>query len=64
MVCPPDDDAGFVVVVSAAAEPDAPLADDVQGALKDAEQQVQIFERGVLKAFVTTDGEAARSDES
>jgi hypothetical protein len=31
--------------------------------LKDAEQQVQIFEKGVLKAFVAANGENARGDE-
>ena len=35
-----------------------------QAALRDAEQQVQIFEKGVLKAFVSSNGEAARGDES
>ena len=35
-----------------------------QAALRDAEQQVQIFEKGVLKAFVASNGEAARGDES
>ena len=34
-----------------------------QAALKDAEQQVQVFEKGVLKAFVTADGDPARGDE-
>ena len=42
----------------------AELLQFCQAALKDAEQQVQIFEKGVLKTFVTSDGEAARSDES
>ncbi len=41
----------------------AELLQFCQAALKDAEQQVQIFEKGVLKAFVTTDGEAVRGDE-
>ena len=41
----------------------AELLQFCQAALKDAEQQVQIFEKGVLKAFVASDGEAARSDE-
>ncbi|MEO8303797.1 MAG: exodeoxyribonuclease VII small subunit [Betaproteobacteria bacterium] len=35
-----------------------------QTALKDAEQQIQVFEKGVLKAFESTEAEAARSDES
>ena len=35
-----------------------------QAALRDAEQQVQIFEKDVLKAFVSSNGEAARGDES
>jgi hypothetical protein len=34
-----------------------------QAALKDAEQQVQIFEKGVLKAFVAANGDSARGDE-
>ena len=34
-----------------------------QSTLKDAEQQVQIYERGLLKAFETPEAEAA-SDES
>ena len=42
----------------------AELLQFCQAALKDAEQQVQIFEKGVLKAFVASDGEAARDDES
>ena len=41
----------------------AELLQFCQAALKDAEQQVQIFEKGVLKAFVASNGEAARSDE-
>lgn len=35
-----------------------------QTALKDAEQQIQVYEKGVLKAFEATEAEAARSDES
>jgi len=35
-----------------------------QTALKDAEQQVQVFEKGVLKAFESTEADAARGDES
>ena len=42
----------------------AELLQFCQAALKDAEQQVQVFEKGVLKTFVASDGEAARSDES
>ena len=41
----------------------AELLQFCQAALKDAEQQVQIFEKGVLKAFVAANGEAARGDE-
>jgi len=41
----------------------AELLQFCQAALKDAEQQVQIFEKGVLKAFVASDGEAVRGDE-
>ena len=41
----------------------AELLQFCQAALKDAEQQVQIFEKGVLKAFVVANGEAARGDE-
>ena len=41
----------------------AELLQFCQAALKDAEQQVQIFEKGVLKAFVASDGEAVRADE-
>ena len=40
----------------------AELLQFCQAALKDAEQQVQIFEKGVLKAFVASDGEAVRGD--
>jgi len=35
-----------------------------QSTLKDAEQQVQIFERGLLKAFEAPDADPAPSDES
>jgi exodeoxyribonuclease VII small subunit len=42
----------------------AELLQYCQTALKDAEQQVQILERGVLKAFEAPDAEAAGSDES
>ena len=42
----------------------AELLQFCQAALKDAEQQVQIFEKGVLKALVASDGETARGDES
>ena len=41
----------------------AELLQFCQAALKDAEQQLQIFEKGVLKAFVASDGEAVRGDE-
>ena len=41
----------------------AELLQFCQAALKDAEQQVQIFDKGVLKAFVASNGEAARGDE-
>ena len=41
----------------------AELLQYCQAALKDAEQQVQIFEKGVLKAFVATNGDSARGDE-
>jgi len=42
----------------------AELLQYCQSALKDAEQQVRIFEKGVLKAFDPVDAEAARGDES
>jgi exodeoxyribonuclease VII small subunit len=42
----------------------AELLQYCQSALKDAEQQVQVFEKGMLKAFEAPDGEAAGSDES
>jgi exodeoxyribonuclease VII small subunit len=35
-----------------------------QATLKDAQQQVQVLEKGVLKAFVASDAEGAGSDES
>ena len=41
----------------------AELLQYCQTALKDAEQQVQIFEKGILKAFDSPDSEAAGSDE-
>ena len=41
----------------------AELLQFCQSALKDAEQQIQVFEKGVLKAFETTDAEAARNDD-
>ena len=41
----------------------AELLQFCQAALKDAEQQVQIFEKGVLKAFVAANGDSARGDE-
>jgi len=41
----------------------AELLQYCQAALKDAEQQVQIFEKGVLKAFVAANGDSARADE-
>jgi exodeoxyribonuclease VII small subunit len=42
----------------------AELLQYCQSALQDAEQQVRIFEKGVLKAFEAPAGEAAASDES
>jgi exodeoxyribonuclease VII small subunit len=42
----------------------AELLQYCQAALKDAEQQVQVLEKGTLKAFQATDAEAARGDES
>jgi len=42
----------------------AELLQFCQAALKDAEQQVQIFEKGVLKAFAASDGEAVCGDET
>jgi len=41
----------------------AELLQYCQAALKDAELQVQIFEKGVLKAFVAANGDSARGDE-
>ena len=41
----------------------AELLQFCQSALKDAEQQIQVFEKGVLKAFETTDAEAVRNDD-
>ena len=41
----------------------AELLQFCQAALKDAEQQVQIFEKGVLKAFVAANADSARGDE-
>jgi exodeoxyribonuclease VII small subunit len=41
----------------------AELLQFCQAALKDAEQQVQVFEKGVLKAFVAANGDSARIDE-
>ena len=35
-----------------------------QSTLKDAEQQVQIFEKGLLKAFEAPDADSTASDES
>ena len=35
-----------------------------QSTLKDAEQQVQIFEKGLLKAFEAPDADSSASDES
>jgi exodeoxyribonuclease VII small subunit len=42
----------------------AELLQYCQSALKNAEQQVQILEKGILKAFDPTDAEADRGDES
>ncbi len=42
----------------------AELLQYCQSALKDAEQQVQIFEKGMLKPFEPTDAEATGGDES
>jgi exodeoxyribonuclease VII small subunit len=42
----------------------AELLQYCQSVLKDAEQQVQILEKGVLKAFEATDAEGASGDES
>jgi len=42
----------------------AELLQYCQSTLKDAEQQVQVYERGLLKAFESPEAEAAGSDES
>jgi len=42
----------------------AELLQYCQSALKDAEQQVQLFEKGILKAFEPPEPPAAGSDES
>ena len=42
----------------------AELLQYCQAALKDAEQQVQLFEKGILKAFDSPDGEVPGSNES
>jgi exodeoxyribonuclease VII small subunit len=42
----------------------AELLQYCQSALKDAEQQVQIYEKGMLKAFETSDVDSAGADES
>jgi exodeoxyribonuclease VII small subunit len=42
----------------------AELLQYCQSALKDAEQQVQILERGVLKSFEPDDTDAAGADEA
>ena len=42
----------------------AELLQYCQSTLKDAEQQVQVYERGLLKAFESPEPEAAGSDES
>ena len=41
----------------------AELLQYCQLALKEAEQQVQLFEKGILKAFDSPDAEAAGSDD-
>ena len=41
----------------------AELLQFCQAALKDAQQQVQVFEKGVLKTFEASDAEAVRGDE-
>ena len=41
----------------------AELLQFCQSALKDAEQQIQVFEKGVLRALETTDAEAVRNDD-
>ena len=42
----------------------AELLQYCQSTLKDAEQQVQIYEKGLLKAFDTPDPDATGTDES
>ena len=42
----------------------AELLQYCQSTLKDAEQQVQIFEKGLLKAFESPEPDATASDES
>ena len=42
----------------------AELLQFCQSTLKDAEQQVEVFEKGVLKAFEAPDADATGSDES
>jgi len=42
----------------------AELLQYCQSALKDAQQQVQIYEKGMLKAFAATDAGAPEDDES
>ena len=42
----------------------AELLQYCQSTLKDAEQQVQVYEKGFLKAFVSPDADASGSDES
>ena len=42
----------------------AELLQYCQSTLKDAEQQVQIYEKGLLKAFDSPDADATGNDES
>ncbi len=42
----------------------AELLQFCQATLKDAEQQVEVLEKGVLKAFAATDAASADNDES
>jgi len=42
----------------------AELLQYCQSTLKDAEQQVQVYEKGLLKAFDSPEPDAAASDES
>ncbi len=42
----------------------AELLQYCQATLKDAEQQVEVLEKGVLKAFAATDAASADTDES